>query len=169
LRGKRRVDLPRAPGGVSVFEEAEDGLLENAAGAWQGGFDRFGELFAKLGGTCSDSEQHRVGGTGSVESATQVEEFRRGDGVRGGGGAMRLRLDRGQADATRSGLEGRVDKENGLGGGDLGCQIGGPLLAGDYAHAVIFFEPLSGPFREAGPDTVITTKRIATGENKAAC
>jgi len=77
------------------------------------------------------------------------------------------RLNRNHLDRPGRGLNGTVDKQNRLGGRNLFCQLGRPLLPCDHPHFGAVGEAALSPLRKKRPDTVIPAQRVTAGENEA--
>ena len=75
-------------------------------------------------------------------------------------------LDFGELHVAGSGFDRAVDEEHGLGMRDVFGDVGGPLLAGDYLDAGIFFEPLLSPLSKPGADAVVTAESVAACEDE---
>jgi len=73
-----------------------------------------------------------------------------------------------QMERAGFGIERAIDKQDGLGAGDVFSQLRGPLMVGNDAQAWLITEALLGPPGKPKPDTVISAQRVAAGENEAA-
>ena len=63
---------------------------------------------------------------------------------------------------------GTVDKEGGLGAGDVFGEVGGPLLAVDCLDFGVGGEVIDGPVAEPGAYAVVAAKGVAAGEDETA-
>jgi len=78
------------------------------------------------------------------------------------------RFDGAQLDGAGIGFDRAVDEKDRAGLGDVYGEVGGPLLARDYADFGLRGEVLLGPVGEPGADAVVAAEGVATGEDENA-
>ena len=101
-----------------------------------------------------------------VEVAGEGEELF-GTGVVRGVGVGHGGLNFGEENFARRLLEGAVDEEDGCCVSDVFGEVGGPLLAGDYADCWSVSELLLRPLGEVWADAIIRAEGVAAGEDEA--
>ena len=118
----------------SVFKQTQNGLFDQAAGSGKGGRDGIAELLTEFRRSGADGQKKSIAGQGIVEFPCQGEQLRRALMMGGKSLLCRGRLDWGQRDRPRSGIDRAVEEEHGLGAGNLFGEFGCPLLAGKNAE-----------------------------------
>ena len=104
---------------------------------------------------------------GTIKLACQAKQSRRVQVMRRDVHRVFSWRNRDQADASRSGLDRRVDEEDRFSGGDVFGQVGRPLLPRNHPNTGVPTKTFCSPFGEPRSDAIITTQRVATGKHQA--
>ena len=102
-----------------------------------------------------------------IEFAAEREQLRRAQVMGRHSLCVGGRVNGRECDRPGQGIDRAINKQDGLGVGNVFGQFRSPLMVGDDAQTWLVRESLLGPLGKPKPDAVISAQRVAASENEA--